>query len=252
MSDTFHCGDNSALVSYLYDECDASERQAIAAHVALCAACAAELAALDATREQLASWTPPEARLGFQIVERQEARLESAAASSRPPNVWTWLRQPLPAWAQAAAAVLIFAAGVSLGVARGVPPETSDTGAVAADVGAGVVSPADLSSLEERLRAELSEIRTAAAAAPAATRDTSSEGQMLARVRGLLDESEQRQQRELALRVSQALRDIEAQRRVDLAQIQRTFGQMEGLAGVQVREQQDMLKYLLRVSQQPR
>ena len=68
MSEIFQCGDNTALVGYLYDECEPAERQAIDAHVAVCAACAAELAALGSTRLHLASWTPPEAELGFQVV----------------------------------------------------------------------------------------------------------------------------------------------------------------------------------------
>jgi len=77
MSHTFQCGDDTALVSYLYDECDAAERAAIDIHVTLCAACAAELAALESVRLQFASWTPPEADLGFQIVRPQ-------ASGSRP------------------------------------------------------------------------------------------------------------------------------------------------------------------------
>ena len=68
MSETFTCGDHGALVSYLYDECAPNERRAISAHVAICRACAEELTALGATREQLATWTPPEAQLGFRIV----------------------------------------------------------------------------------------------------------------------------------------------------------------------------------------
>ena len=77
-----------------------------------------------------------------------------------------------------------------------------------------------------------------------------SEAQLLVRVRALLEESEQRQQRELALRTTQVVRDFDSQRRVDLAQIQRSFGQIEGLTGAEVREQRQMLNYLMRVSEQ--
>ena len=63
-------------------------------------------------------------------------------------------------------------------------------------------------------------------------------------------ESEQRQQRLLALRTAELVNDFDSQRRVDLAQIQRTFGQIEGLTGAEVREQREMLNYLMRVSQQ--
>ena len=74
---------------------------------------------------------------------------------------------------------------------------------------------------------------------------------MLARVTALLEESEQRQQRELALRTAQVVRDFDSQRQVDLAQIQRNLGQIEGLTGAEVREQREMLNYLMRVSEQP-
>ena len=67
MTETYTCGDHGALVSYLYDECTPAERRAIAAHLVICGACAEELIALGGTREQLASWTPPDAQLGFQI-----------------------------------------------------------------------------------------------------------------------------------------------------------------------------------------
>jgi hypothetical protein len=73
---------------------------------------------------------------------------------------------------------------------------------------------------------------------------------LLARVRTLIEESEQRQQRELALRTAQVVRDFDSQRRVDLAQIQRNFGQIEGLTGAEAREQREMLNYLMRVSEQ--
>jgi hypothetical protein len=72
---------------------------------------------------------------------------------------------------------------------------------------------------------------------------------MLARVRALIQESEERQQRELALRTTEIVRDFDAQRRGDLVKIERTFGQMEGTTGVQVEQQRQMLNYLMRVSQ---
>ncbi|MBF8299852.1 MAG: hypothetical protein HW394_222 [Acidobacteria bacterium] len=253
MSHTFQCGENTALVSYLYDECEPAERAAIDAHVPRCAACAAELAALESARVQLASWTPPEADLGFQVVRPQGLGPRA------------WLRQPLPMWAQAAAACLIFAAGLWLGVARGlgvVPglgvargsmpsgsPAVATTGAAPA-AAPTAASPAELAALERRLRAEMTELRTVAANASTAAPQRMSEARLLARVRALLEESEQRQQRELALRTAQVVRDFDSQRRVDLAQIQRSFGQIEGLTGAEVREQRQMLNYLMRVSEQ--
>jgi len=260
MSEIFECGDNTALVGYLYDECEPAERQAIDAHVNVCAACAAELAALGSTRLQLASWTPPEADLGFQVVRPQASGAAAEQESVLRPSVpWgqrprPWYRGPLPAWAQAAAAFLIFAAGLWLGVERGsVPAGTAPAPAV---VASGPAAPAntatvgDLAALEQRLRAEMSQMRTVSSTAAGAPAQTPSEAQLLSRVRALIDESEQRQQRELALRTAQVVRDFDTQRRVDLAQIQRTFGQMEGQTGAEVRDQRETLNYLMRVSQQ--
>ena len=258
MSHTFQCGDNTALVSYLYDECELAERAAIDAHVPLCAACAAELAALESARLRLASWTPPEADLGFQVVRPQGSGPGVGATHASPlqprglgPRAW--LRQPLPAWAQAAAACLIFGVGLSLGVVRGNMSTASPAVAPADAAPAGTATAAsriELAALERRLRAEMTQLRTVAVNSSTAAPQGISEAQLLARVRGLLEESEQRQQRELALRTAQVVRDFDSQRRVDLAQIQRSFGQIEGLTGAEVREQRQMLNYLMRVSEQ--
>jgi hypothetical protein len=261
MSETFQCGDNAALVGYLYDECEAAERRAIEAHLARCPACAAEVAALGSTRLQLSSWAPPETELGFAIVRAQASGLRPETEAR---VLWpgAWWRQPLPAWAQAAAAIVLFGAGLWLGVLQGgqgqdeqpaatvaaAPPSTALGAGAAAPV--STVSAQDLAALESRLRGEIAQIRTAAAAPVA--QGQPSDAAVLARVRALLDESEQRQQRELALRVTQVMRDFETQRRADLAQIQGNFRQIEGVTGAQVREQQEVMNYLRRVSQQGR
>jgi len=248
MSDTFQCGDNTALVSFLYDECEPGERATIEAHIALCPACAAEVAALQSARLQLASWTPPEADLGFAIVRPR------AADSPRPRRLrpGAWFRQPIPAWAQAAAACLIFGAGLSLGVLRGTSLNTSSSAQRAATNGPGspaAVTATDLTALEQRLRAEMAELRAAPASTTAAAPQVNN-AQILAQVRALIDESEQRQQRELALRTAQVVREFDSQRRMDLARIENSFGQIEGLTGAEVREQRQMLNYLMRVSEQ--
>lgn len=265
MNQTFQCGDHTALVSYLYDECEPAERAAIDTHVTVCAACTAELAALRSARLQLASWTPPEAELGFQIVRPSPRRPPNAEALGLSPEAYTrpsvWWSRPFPAWAQVAAACLIFAAGLALGVVggvvgdsgRGSAPAASQavaTTAAAPAAGPTAVSNTDLVDLERRLRAEMAQLRTAAVTPGAAAPQGTSEAQLLARVHALIEESEQRQQRELALRTAQVVRDFDSQRRVDLAQIQRSFGQIEGLTGAEARQQREMLNYLMRVSEQ--
>jgi glucokinase len=115
------------------------------------------------------------------------------------------------------------------------------------------VSEASLAALERRLRDEMAAIRVAnqETVAPSSP-SLGNEAQLMTRVRALIEESEQRQQRELALRTAELVRDFDSQRRVDLAQIQRNFGQIEGLTGAEVREQREMLNYLIRASQQQR
>ncbi len=67
--------------------------------------------------------------------------------------------------------------------------------------------------------------------------DTSTE-QLLQRVRSMIDQSEQRQQRELALRLSQLNSEVDAQHQADLLRIQQNFGQ----------QQEDVMNYLVRTS----
>ena len=243
MTDIFQCGDNPALVGYMYGESEPAERRVIEQHLKVCPACAAELEALGATRIQLAAWTPPEARLGFRMVS------DAAPASNvvRPARWWT---QPIPAWAQVAAAAAIFAAGLSLGVLRGTTSSTPATVAATSPAASrNVASASDLAALEQRLRSEMALLRTSAPAGAPQTA-SASEAQILARVRALIDESEQRQQRELALRTAQVVRDFDSQRRVDLNNVRSILGQVEGSTGAEIARQQQTLQYLMRVSQE--
>jgi hypothetical protein len=257
MSQIFQCGENAALVGYLYGECDSQERLAIERHLTHCAACAAELAALESARAQLASWTAPEAT-GFQIVRTSPSPVETARdpepvrAERREPS--SWYRRPMPVWAQAVAATLVFGIGLSLGVIRGTRPAAPGSSTVAAQGSA--VSVEELSALEGRLRAEIARLRAtpasgnASTVSGAASTPVASDDALLARVRSLIEESERRQQRELAMRTAQMMRDVDSQRQMDLAEIQRTFGQIEGLTGAEVRQQRQMLDYLIRASEQ--
>jgi len=239
----YECGNQEALIGYLYYECEPAERAAVAAHLAICPHCAAEAEAFRATRGSLAAWTPPEAQLGFRIVS--DAVPDHVIRPAR------WWRQPLPAWAQAAAAVLIFGVGAGLGALRGSAGNATPATAalsVTAPAGPAAISAQDLSALEARLRSEMQQLRPVAAttshetAAPVA-------GPSLDQVRALIAESEQRQQRELAVRTAEVIRDFDTQRRGDLARIEQTFGRMEGTTGAQVEQQRQLLNYLMRVSQ---
>jgi Putative zinc-finger len=255
-TNTFACGDVEALVTYLYDECDPDQRAAIEEHAALCASCADELVSLRATRSRLTAWTPPSVDLGFQITgghrppvdDVEGGRVLAAPTILRPAKWWS---RPLPAWAQAAAAAAIFTSGLAIGtahrgsvaVAAAPAPTVAPTTVAAVSTPSGI-SQQDLDALESRLRGEISRVRTTAAPAAA----VSGGDDVLRQVRALIAESEQRQQRATALRTAQMVGQLEEQRRVDLAQIQRTVGEIQRLTGVAFQDQNRLLKYY--VSQQ--
>lgn len=254
----FECGDADALVSYLYDDLSPADRRAIDAHVASCASCADEVEGLRATRGVLASWVPPDAELGFRIVQGPPATVASIAASRR--RAWT----AVPGWLQAAAAVLMVASAAAIAHVqvryddRGVtvstgwgqpasPPVVAETPAVSAPAAAADPAPwrRDLAALEAQIHREI-----AARPAVTASASTVAQADLLERVRALLEQSEQRQQRELALRLAQVVRDVDSQRRADLVRIERSMVQTQGMAGVEVAQQRQLLNYLVKVSQQ--
>ena len=219
----------------------------------------------------LATWSPADAPLGFQLIQTDALQADGPytavpAAHQAVLRPGPWWQQPMPAWAQAVAAVLIFAAGAALGALRGTHEVTGSVtsaaaGAVPASASAAA-SASDLAALEQRLRAAIGQVQLSAPHGPEHGPAESAGGGptagspglggiSLQQVRALIQESEQRQQRELTLRAAEVIRDVDAQRRGDLARIERTFGQMEGNTGVQVQQQQQMLNYLMRVSQHP-
>lgn len=263
MSDTLRCDDKDVLVAYLYDELDGLTRRRMDEHVRVCAACASELKALTAVREELAGWAPPDADLGFSIVSASRAPSTDSASS----GAW-WRSAAVPGWARAAAAVLVVAAGLSIAnvqVRYGADGLLITTGwmagsAVAAPLPAATPTPvttaaADeawrpaLSALDASLRREIREARVSETApAPAACRAAELSVQ---RVATLIEQSERRQRQELALRLAQFGRDLEVQRRSDLVRINQGFGQFEGRAGAEIARQRQMIDYIMRVSTQP-
>jgi putative zinc finger protein len=253
---TFAGDREQTLIAYLYDDIDAGERAAFTAHLPGCARCQRDLASLRGVRQQLARWAPPEPQL---------STLKSQVLpSSQPPVPGSWYRQ-VPAWAQVAAALLFL--GVAAGLANldirrdangltirtgwsrpapqsgtvASPPAVGQDSSKAADV----ASRDELNVLEQRLRGEL---RAAAATRPARS-PSAADAETLRRVRALIDESEKREERELALRVAQVLRDVNAQRQADLSKIDRNLGLIQNSTGVEILKQREMVNYLMRVSQ---
>jgi hypothetical protein len=258
---TYPSDRDETLIAYLYDDVDAATRAAFEAHVSGCAACRDELDALQGVRRGLAKWAPPEPK--FAVVSPQQVTQRAAPAAK------TWLPD-VPAWAQVAAAMLIL--GVAAGIANldirydqnglairtgwsrpaAVSPFDSPKPELAQGRPADAVTRTELAALEQRLRDEVRALQTGAhavAAGDAQPARAAADGDVMRRVRALLDEGEKRQQRELALRVGEVLRDINAQRQADLVRIDRNLGLMENNLGVEVLKQRERVNYLMRVNQ---
>jgi len=263
-----YAGDRGeTLIAYLYDDIDAAARAAFDAHLAACEVCRAELAALGGVRSALARWNPPE--------PGRVLAFESQAGARGGRSRWSALRE-IPAWAQVAAALLVF--GVSAGIAnldvrydsnglairtgwsKLATAPTVATPAVATQIGNASqsggpqafapASKADLAALERQFRAGFRPQSTMAVPVSPVARPAAGETEILRKVRALIDEAERRQQRELALRLAQAITDMNAQRQADLRRVDLTLNRVENNLGVEVlKNRQSMQQYLMRVNQ---
>jgi anti-sigma factor RsiW len=275
MTESFcgYSGDrDGALIAFLYDDVtgEPAARALFEIHLETCARCQDEIAALRGVRTELARWSPPEP--SFAVTSRQSTVANPQSPVAGRPSWW----REIPAWAQVAAALLFL--GVSAAVANldvrydqngfsvrtgwmkptarpGLQPPVSPA-PVAVAGGRGSAEPwrADLAALERQLKAELRAVQMSAAtiaAHPQPVRPTA-DADVLRRVRALLDESEKRQQRELALRVAEVMRDVNVQRQADLVKIDRTLGAVSNNLGVEVlknRQKMNQMDILYRASQ---
>jgi hypothetical protein len=253
---------DEVIVSVLYDEADAGERAAFEAHAALCAACRRELAQLREVRDELGEWAPPQPAGALTTWSSGAA---GAKVVAMPPGAearrsrWAPLRE-MPGWAQFAAAILVL--GIAAGIANiqiiyseaGVSvrtgwasapqdavPRDSDTAAATATQAPWRT---ELAALEQQLRREWTQ--TTGARQPATTGNSDD---VLRQVRRLLEESERRQQRELALRVAEVTNEVQAQRQADLVRIDRSQRALQRETGMEVLRNREMLSNLVRTSQ---
>jgi hypothetical protein len=251
---------DEVLTAYLYDDIDAGERAAFERHLSSCLSCRTELDALGAVRDGLSTWAAPEVAEGIGG-KTPRAALRLVDRSPKP-GAWRVLGDA-PIWMQAAAAMLVVAASLGLAnlnltysrqgltVSTGwmhaahpgaapAPPDVQPM-AVTAD---GTPWRSEMTALEQRVMEEIK-----AHATP--TDSSADDDALLKRVRALIQESERRQQRELALRVAEVARDAQTQRQADLVKIDRSLGLIQNRTGVEVMRTQQQLNTLAqRVSQQ--
>jgi hypothetical protein len=105
----------------------------------------------------------------------------------------------------------------------------------------------ELAAVDRRLRdLESAATRTAPTTELAASQGLS-DAEVLRRVRDMLSQSETRQQRELVLRINALAREVDAQRRVDLAMVQQG---LQGASGEDALRHNQIMNYLRLVTQQ--
>jgi anti-sigma factor RsiW len=272
---------DEVLVAYVYGDIEPAGRAAFDAHLAKCVHCRTELAELRGVRARLGQWAPPEPL-------RALTRKPGPQAGPRARVRTTLAEMPAWAQVAAALVFLGVAAGLAKldvrydregltvrtgwsgsavaqdlarnaapGAARNVAPGVARD--VAQDLSpAGKAAPwrGDLAALERQLRTEFRAsgapdvaVHPASAQIGSAAANGARDGDLLRRVRALVEESERKQQRELALRVAQVIRDVNAQREADLVKIDRSLGLIQNNTGVEAMKQRELLNYLVRVSQ---
>jgi hypothetical protein len=267
MSREFSCSDKETLIGYIYGECADEDRRIVETHLGSCAACAEEVSGLGGVRQALAEWVPPAEAGGFRIVRDEPEAASATAAVLRPARWWS---RPLPGWARAAAAVLLFAGGAALAnldVRYGADGLTIRTGwqhpaaaaeqrpaatpvVTAASTQSAAPWRADLAALERQLRTDFSaQFAARAAAAQQVSAAPTDERQLMTRVRSMIDdsvgESERRWQRELADRVVQVQGEFGLQRRSDQVRMLQALGQLQGQTGAEIAQQRQYINYLL-------
>jgi hypothetical protein len=243
------CDRKEQLIGFLYGELDRDEAGDFQRHLLTCTECRGELGDLRATRGQIAVWTPPEPDLGFQVVR-------APAAKPAP------LFRLSPAWGLAAAAILVLAIGaaianldVRVGGGEGLVIRTGwNHGPAAAPAAVdNAVQTVDWKQEAQQLDARLRQMeqslaRTRSGSIQNASGPEMTDEEMLQRVRDLLAQSETRQQRILAARLTQITRDYDAKRRIDLAAIDQGMTRLQSTSGAEVRQYRDLIQRMYRAT----
>jgi hypothetical protein len=250
--------DKERLVSYVYDELDRAGRADMEAHLETCADCREELAGLRSVRVDLGRWTPPQPEFAFHIVRGRKP---------------TWREWWTPAFGLAAAAVLILAiasaiagldvsygaGGLHVRTGRGRAVETATTTTLKSEQAqpavANTTAKADevqalLVALERRVHQLETAPRASGMQQVSVKNARHSDEEILRQFRDLLAQSESKQRQELALRIGQVFRDVDAQRVADLNRIQQGFVRLDARTTEEAVAHRDLANYIVASSRQ--
>jgi anti-sigma factor RsiW len=226
------CEQRENLVAYLYDEADANERRSMETHLASCETCREELRAFRDVRQDLLAWDVP-----------AHESVWKPFVTARTQPVW----RQVPAWAMAAAAMLVFAIGVAGGFAGRViaartaaPADVQVAAATAPAPPAAQPVPAAQApqlasatpsvSLDEfrALQSRIGNIERAALTRPASSSAPAvSDAAILAQVEQLIRESEGRVNHKTSQKILSIIADMDKSRRADNAMLLQQISDMQ-------------------------
>ena len=246
-----HIADNhDALLDYLYEEGDPAERLKIAKHLQECAACSVAVLEFQNVRGMLRYWTPPGSALGFRVV--QDGAFSPTSVASPTPGAavdqgarsgaWlAWLPAPHLREYRGARRRLRSCCSLRGMAVSQVTVDYEDGRVVVSGRSArpAVNTRASSITLPPQAASDVTSPNPGVTPQPVpADRYPVDTEVLLQRVRSMIDQSEQRQQRELALRLSQVTREVDTQHQADLLRIQQDFGH----------QQEATMEYLVRTS----
>jgi hypothetical protein len=264
MTDVTPCPDPDALLVLLYDDEGApDERASLQAHVNRCQQCADVLTSLDTARGALGAWHAPRLPLGFAFVRAEQSPwrttfrkgalaaaavlvLGAAASLARFDIVYndqglrirTGVQRTgasvdaavpaaqVPASVRTAAATPVEGTWLNKASA-GEPPWRADFDLLATQIRADVARMVQETRHEQGPTA----MRTVMQVPSPTPGRTMTDAELLKRVQDLLDQSEIRQQSNLALRVTELGRQFELARQSDIVQVEQTLQRIEQQRG---------------------
>jgi len=165
-------------------------------------------------------------------------------------------------WAQLAAAMLVLGVSASIAnldvtysSAQGLKITTGWTKAApaaanAAQAGDSAPWRAELAAMQQQLSELRSQPAAVRAASTAASQGSMSDAELLRRVRVLVEESEKKQDQQLAAHFVQLQQDLNAQRQGDIRRNNQIFRDIMSTYGNTLERQQGQINYLLPASQQ--
>ena len=249
--------DKELLVAYVYDDIIDMDRARVERHLRECAACRAEAIALRTVRDDLSAWDAPQPTTGFRLV------------SDRKPSWRAWWT---PAFGFAAAAVLLLAVASAIAnveVSYGANGLTVRTGwnrpvevvrevkvepkpAQPASLRGSALQPRRGNARDDQPAPHGARVVHARDGHAAGVGDLGASGRRADHAAGQRPRGAERtrQQQELALRIAQLIRDVDAQRVADLMRIQQGQGRIEAMTTAEAAAHRDLASYILTSSKQ--